>query len=106
MANVLAGLGVAASALDAFTQALQVTQTNVANASTPGYARQTQTLVPLPSDIAAGDVGGVKAGIVISSRDEYAEQAVRNQSMLLGASSQDVSSLTDLQNTFDISGDT
>lgn len=106
MANILAGLGTAASALNAFTQALQVTQSNVANASTPGYARQTQTLVPLPSDIAAGDVGGVKPGIVISSRDEYAEQAVRNQSMLLGASSQDVSSLKDLQNTFDISGDT
>ena len=106
MSNLLAGLGVAASALDAFTQVLQVTQGNVANASTPGYARQTQTLIPLPSDIAGGDVGGVRAGIVISSRNEYAEQAVRRQEVLLGGASQDVSSLTDLQTTFDISGNT
>lgn len=106
MSNLLASLGVAASALDAFTQVLQVTQGNVANGSTPGYARQTQTLVPLPFDASAGDPGGVRAGMVISSRDEYAEQTVRHQTLLLGAASQDVSSLTDLQNTFDISGNT
>ena len=104
MVNLLAGIGVAASALDAFTQVLQVVQNNVANASTPGYAAQTQTLDALPSDVAMGDTGGVKAGIVESSRNEYAEQSVRQQNALLGEASQNVSSLTSLQTIFDISG--
>jgi flagellar hook-associated protein 1 len=106
MSNLLATLGVAASALDAFSQVLQVTQNNVANASTPGYARQTQTLDAMPFDVTFGDTGGVKAGIVESSRDEYAETAVRQQNTLLGAASQNVSSLTSLQTIFDISGNT
>jgi hypothetical protein len=70
MANLLSTLGMTASALDAFTQVLQVTQTNVANASTPGYAKQTQTLDALPFDASKDDIGGVKAGVVLSSRDE------------------------------------
>jgi len=106
MSNLLSTLGMTASALNAFTQVLQVTQTNVANASTPGYAKQTQTLDALPFDASKNDIGGVKAGIVLSSRDEYAEQAVRYETSLLGEASQNVSSLTDLQNTFDISGNT
>jgi flagellar hook-associated protein 1 FlgK len=106
MSNILAGIGVAASALNAFTQVLQVTQSNVANASTPGYAKQTQTLDAMPFDVTKNDTGGVRAGIVLSSRDEYAEQSVRQETSLLGAASQSVSSLTDLQTTFDISGNT
>lgn len=106
MSNLLATIGVAASALDAFTQVLQVTQNNVANASTPGYARQTQALDAMPFDVGFGDTGGVRAGIVESSRDEYAETAVRQQNTLLGAASQNVGSLTSLQTIFDISGNT
>ena len=106
MSNLLANLGVAAGALDAFTQVLQVTQNNVANASTPGYARQTQTLNALPFNATFGDAGGVKAGVIESARDEYAETAVRQQNVLLGAASQNVSSLTSLQTIFDISGNT
>ena len=44
MSNILASLNVTAGALNAFDLALETTQNNVANAQTPGYAKQTQTL--------------------------------------------------------------
>ena len=37
----------AGGALNAYSQALEVVQNNVANASTPGYANQTQSLSSL-----------------------------------------------------------
>jgi len=104
MANLLATLVNSATTLSAYDQVLQVTQNNVANASTPGYARQTQTLEAMPFDPTRGDAGGVRAGTALSSRDEYAEQAVRQQNVLLGAATQSVNSLTSLQSYFDVSG--
>jgi flagellar hook-associated protein 1 FlgK len=41
---------------------------------------------------------------VISSRDQYAEQAVRAQQTALGGSTQSVDSLTNLQTLFDVTG--
>ena len=104
MANILAALGSTAGALDAIDQVLQITQNNVANASTPGYAMQSLDLEALPFDPSTGASGGVRAGQIQSSRDQYAEQAVRSQNTLLGNAQQNVSSLTSLQSLFDISG--
>ena len=47
----------AAGALEAFSRVMEVTQNNVANANTPGYAKQTQTLEALPFDVASGTAG-------------------------------------------------
>jgi flagellar hook-associated protein 1 FlgK len=102
--NLLAGLGTAADALGAFSQALQVTENNVVNASTPGYVRQTQTFEARQFDPETGATGGVEAGLVQSARDEFADQAVRAQTSLLGAASQNVSSLQSVETIFDISG--
>ena len=44
MSNLISSMLTAAGALDAYSQALDVVQNNVANASTPGYASQTQLL--------------------------------------------------------------
>src|ERR1039457_1193067 len=104
MPNILSSLISASGALDAFTQALDVTQNNVANAQTPGYARQTQLLTAIPFDPSNGSTGGVRAAAVVSSRDQYAEQAVRQQNVLLGQAQQNVTSFTSLQSLFDISG--
>jgi flagellar hook-associated protein 1 len=104
MANILASLNVSAGALNAFDLALETTQNNVANAQTPGYAAQTQVLDSLAFNLPVGEIGGVSAGQVVSSRDQFAEQNVHNQSMLLGAATQDVNSLTQLQNLFPVSG--
>src|ERR1017187_2322376 len=104
MANILSSLISTAGALDAFTEALNVTQNNVANAQTPGYAKQIQILAAMPFDPANGSSGGLRAAQVVSSRDQYAEQAVRQQNVLLGQAQQNVTSFTSLQSLFDISG--
>jgi flagellar hook-associated protein 1 FlgK len=94
----------ASNALAVYSQALDVVQNNVANASTPGYASQTQTFDALRFDPNNGFPGGVALGQIESSRDEYAEQAVRQQTTLLGQAQQDVASLTALQSQFDVTG--
>jgi flagellar hook-associated protein 1 FlgK len=105
MSTITGALHVAASTLNAYDQALVVTENNVANASTPGYAEQTQTFYAMPFDAANGSLGGVRAGEVVSARDQYAEQAVWQQNTALGQANQDVSGLTSLQNNFPVSGD-
>ncbi|MBV8906475.1 MAG: flagellar hook-associated protein FlgK [Acidobacteriia bacterium] len=105
MANLLALLGQTANALGAFDQVLEVTQNNVANASSPGYASQSMQLNAQgfqPPDL----LGGVKAGEMQSSRDEYAEQTLRQQTTGLGQQQQAVTNYTSLQNIFNISGNT
>src|SRR5437016_8625380 len=104
MSNLLATLVTTASALDTYSQALETAQNNVANASTPGYAKQSMELYALPFDPHSGSTGGVRAGMLVSSRNQYAEQSVRQQTALLGQQQQMVGSLTSLQSLFDISG--
>ena len=106
MANLLASLRSSAAALEAYDRVLQVTQNNVANASTPGYAKQRLPLQALPFNPELGTPGGVGAGRLESARNEYAEQAVRRQNTSLGRNEQGVSSLTCLEGIFDISGET
>ena len=104
MANLTATLLTTAGALDAYSQALSVVQNNVANASTPDYASQSISLDPLEFDPTRGYPGGVRAGQIVSSRNEYAEQSVQQQTTLLGQAQQDVNSLTTLQSLFDVTG--
>ena len=85
------------------TEALDVTENNVTNASTPGYAVQTQTFEALPVRsrgwLAEGEWG---AGPLESSRSLYIEQSVRQQQTALAQSQQRVTDLTPLQNYFPI----
>ena len=104
MGSIQSALHNAASSLDVFTQVMDVTENNVTNASTPGYAAQSQSLEPLSFDLSGGALGGVRAGQVVSSRDQYAEQTVRSAQTALGQYSRDVASLTNVQSVFDISG--
>jgi len=78
-------------------------QSNIANANTPGYARQEQTLVAMPFDPNTQLSGGVPAGPVVSSRSEYLEQNVRTQQSLLGYAQQRASDLSHVQQIFDLS---
>jgi flagellar hook-associated protein 1 FlgK len=104
MSNLLASLVSSANALQAYGQVLETSQNNVANASTPGYAKQSIDLYSLPFDPEAGVTGGVAAGKVVSARDEFSEQAVRQQTSGLGYQQQLVDSLTAVQSNFDVSG--
>src|ERR1700704_1439092 len=104
MGNLFTSLLSSANGLRAYEQALAVTQNNVTNASTPGFVKQTQNLEALPFDVTVGLPGGVRAGPVVSSRDGYAERAVRDQQTSFGFSSQKTTNLRPLETSFSLSG--
>ena len=104
MSNLLASLTAAANSLETYGRVLETAQNNVANASTPGFARQSLLLYALPFDPAGGVSGGVGAGKLVAMRNEHSEQAVRQQTTELGYQQQMVDSLSAVQSQFDISG--
>jgi flagellar hook-associated protein 1 FlgK len=74
MSNLFSGMRTAANAMQAFERALTVTQNNLTNASTVGYARQEAAFFSRSFDATQG--GGV--GVVVqTTRDPSAEAAVR-----------------------------
>ena len=103
MGNLLASLVSAASSMRTLERSLAAVHNNVTNASTPGYARQTQLLKAERFNPAAGLPGGVSAGELISARSSYSEQAVQRQASSFGRSDQTRTSLTQLESVFDIS---
>jgi flagellar hook-associated protein 1 FlgK len=104
MSNLLTSLISSANALSVFERALVVSQNNVSNASTPGYAAQRLVLEAAEFDPAVGLIGGVRAGEVLTARDIYAEQAVRRQLESLGYHAQTAESLAAIESVFDVSG--
>ena len=106
MSNLFSAITASGNAFAAFQNALTVSQNNVANAQTPGYAEQTIALQAQPFDISNGLSGGVSGSLVESARDTFAEQTVERESSALGQWNQQVSTLSPLQNNFDISSQT
>jgi len=85
--------GISVSALQAFQQAINVTSNNIANASTPGYDRQSVNMTEaLPQSNGAATVG---AGVVVSGIDRAFSQAAANQ---LNTSQSSLGQLNALQN--------
>jgi len=103
MGSLMIALMNTANSMKAVEQALTVTENNVVNASTPGYAKQTATFVAQPFDLTVGLPGGVAAGQVQSSRDAFAEQAVRHQQTDVNYYQQKVSDLTSMESYFSTS---
>ena len=103
MGNLLTSLFNTANSMRAVELALNVTENNVVNSSTPGYAKQTATFEAMPFDLTVGLPGGVKSGPVQSSRDAFAERSVRDQQTGLGFYDQKASDLTEVQTYFDLS---
>ena len=62
MGNLLTSLLNTANSLRAVERALTVTENNVVNASTPGFAKQTATFEAMPFDLTVGLPGGVISG--------------------------------------------
>jgi flagellar hook-associated protein 1 FlgK len=106
MATLTTALFNSAQALQVIGQSLAVTQNNVTNAQTPGWARQVQTVEARPLDIPEGLPGGTYAGPLVSTRDTYAETSVQQQQSALNSSQQTVSDLQNLQPLFDLTGAT
>jgi flagellar hook-associated protein 1 len=104
MPNILASLTSAGNALDVFQQALTVTQNNVDNSSTPGYATQTLNIEAQPLVVTGGLTGGVAAHGLSDSRDAYAEEQVQQQTQTLGLYTAQAQTTGTLQSFFDVSG--
>jgi flagellar hook-associated protein 1 len=85
--------GISVSALQAFQNAINVVSNNVANASTPGYDRETVNLTEaLPQSNGAETVG---AGVVVTGISRAFDQAAANQ---LNTSQSSLGQLNALQN--------
>ncbi len=102
MGDLFSALSSAAGALNAFQRAVGVTQNNVANANSPGYAKQVPTLQSQDFQSAGGLAGGVRE-LTQDSRDDFADNAVQQQLSLLGQFQQLQASLSPLQTVLDVS---
>ncbi len=91
-------------ALRVFEKALEVSQNNVSNASTPGYAKQRLLIESMPFDPERHLLGGVVSGGTEGFRDQYAEQAVWRRQQDYGLSEQLASQLNRLEPYFDVTG--
>ena len=87
MANLTATLTNAANSFSAIEQAIQVVSNNTTNATTPGYATQTQIIDANSFDPSNGAIGGIHAGAILSSRDTYSEANVQSAQSQLNYSS-------------------
>ncbi len=106
MGGLFGTLNSSVDALRAFENALAVSQNNVSNASTPGYAAQRATFNAVPFEQNAGLLGGVNAGPNQSTQNEYLDQAVRTQLELQGNSTAQSTALSSIQSLFDVTGQT
>jgi flagellar hook-associated protein 1 FlgK len=101
MSSLFSALNTAASGLDAIQQAIDVTQNNVTNANSAGYAKQ----VPILESVNL-QANGLEGGVIEQTQNErnsFADTAVQQQISVLGAYQQLQTSLAPLQNVFDIS---
>ncbi len=103
MASLFASINASSQSLTAYQRALQITQNNVDNASTPGYSAQTVDFTSLSFDSQSGLAGGVAVSSS-STRDTHLDSAVRSQLNNLGTAQQQVSNLGGVEGLFDVSG--
>jgi len=102
MGNISTSLLNATNTLEVFGRVFNTIQNNIGNANTPGYVRQEQSLEALPFDPSVGLAGGVIPGPLLSARNEYLEQNIRNQQELLGAAQQKSQDLGQVAPLFDL----
>ena len=102
MGSLFGSLASTAESMRAIERSMEVVQNNVTNASTPGYARQTQVIVSNRFNPAQGLPGGITAKDTLSARNSFAETAVRNERTALGASSQKASDLVQVEQIFTV----
>jgi flagellar hook-associated protein 1 FlgK len=102
MGNLMVSLRNAAESMRVFQRGMGVVESNVSNASTPGYARQTQVLSAMRFDLDTGLPGGVESGGTLDSRSGFAEAAVRRQLQSLGEADERTQQLERLEPVFSI----
>lgn len=102
MGSLFSALTSAGNSLQAFERAIDVTQNNVTNANSPGYAEQVPELISQAFSPNTGLSGGVEEQSQ-DTRDSYADAAVQQQLSLQGMYQQLQTTLAPLQSVFDVS---
>lgn len=100
--SLLASLRNSADAMWVLQQATRVIQNNVANVSTPGYAKQRELFSAKSFDQTSGLSGGVRWDGAADSRSSFAEQAVRSQMSQLGFDQKRSQALSQLESALPI----
>ncbi len=104
--SLFASINASATSLSAFQRALEVTQENVVNASTPGYARQEVRFEALPFRPFENLMGGVEVAALLSSRSDFAEEEVRQAISTLGYWEARAQAISGSELALDATGDT
>ncbi len=98
----MSSVNIGLSALNAAMKALDVIGNNVSNASTEGYHKQIANLSPSYS-VSDGNIlvgGGVNVTGVTRIVDEYLEQEILKQQSTLNQTTQEASTLSDIETAF------
>jgi flagellar hook-associated protein 1 FlgK len=103
MGNLFSALNSASQSLQAFEQAINVTQNNVTNANSPGYADQVPQLISQEFQSDTGVSSGGVQELTQDTRSAYADTAVQQQLSLQGMYQQLQTTLAPLQTVFDVS---
>jgi len=103
MGSLFSALNTASQSLEAFQRAIDVTQNNVTNVNSPGYADQVPQLVSQAYQSNTGVSGGGVQELTQDTRSSYADTAVQQQLSLQGMYQQMQTTLAPLQNVFDVS---
>jgi len=100
MASLFASLNASSQSLAAFERAINISQNNVANFSTPGYAAQVADFTALSFDAQSGLAGGVSSSST-TTRSDYLDASVRTQLTNLGNAQQQTQSLGGIVSLFE-----
>ncbi len=104
MSGLFSALQTASTALEVFSKALGVDQSNVANISTPGYAAQKANIRPI--DLTGNGTSNGDFITVSSSGNALADATVQAASSQASASQAQASQLSPVNQLFDITGST
>src|SRR5580658_10459060 len=104
MGGLFSALQTASTALGVLSRALGVDQSNIANASTPGYAAQRANILPIGSSGTENSSSDFVT--VTSSGNAFADAVVQAASSQATASQTQAAQLSPINQLFDITGST
>jgi len=103
MGGLFSSLNTASTALGVLSQALGVDQSNIANASTPGYAAQRVNILPIST---SGTENSSDFITITSSGNAFTDAVVQAASSQASASQTQAAQLSPINQLFDITGST
>jgi flagellar hook-associated protein 1 FlgK len=103
MGSLFSALDSAAQSIQAFERAISVTENNVTNANSPGYAAQVPQMISQDFAANGGSTAGGVQEVTQDTRSTYADTAVQQQLSLQSMYQQLQTTLAPLQTVFDVS---